>query len=945
MSIYSEYENINLILSYRTSNLGLVTLDPTILPPSDDIFSYIDNNGIKIIDVSTLNNTLSENHLMGGLIFNTNITNSAKNLNSDSKISDAIPANKKNEIANSIKYILDTTKNYNIGDFSFNIKYNTMYYNNNFEYFDISNRHAVPDDITDLDTSYYASQNVIKYLFLLDTLSEIYRVVNENKVTKSDILNIFNFFEIKCRYVVDANGNWKLYNPSSAGPKYYTMTFANTINSPTPVLTITNASIPEYKAGANSMIQFFNEILLKHFRYVKKADMIYADNFRNFYKLCRIMLNYNILYSLRFLIAFNAHAIRDNAISALTYNNDCSGDIRFETAMPLAAPLLHENYYNHIMPSCVNANYDCDFSIDVIENGEYAYIKPISALISQENINSLVSYKNISQKIIEAGNSEVVYRIISTNKNKDAAKPYRSKPVSKVFTYTSGTKSEITFVYNTNNTVKTIEGLIPYMNYYIKLHNFSTIGCQSFSSANYHYTWNNDTKILEITNKNELSSLNLEELHKLYLIEISPNTKQIIYPSEFTASTISVLLTKIIASDKTKLASTPFSISSNNLVTITYHNNNTSPVLQEETLVSSHFYTNQAKISSLKYYILPDTDVFGLIYISKSAFNIPMNIRFNGPNNNPIISPSSFETYDYQIAKTSPTDFLQHFYLPSLTNLKILVSDSFKNDTKDNDTIIKTMSNLSNVNEKISKNSGVVKTNYNNFKKEQTKVVSSNTVDIIAIILFVITLFIALFIPNSSFTKNTSLLVSGGLFLIVLLVFGIIYGIIYTRYTELFNIFDETEGVLSYKTEVNAIIAAILRNMYTERTIISQKVILPSLIKENKYFEEKSQRMNIYKTSSNGDLQIERITRKRNVARITYLLNITLIISTALLLYVIAPQYWKIILGISILLIVICLFIYYHQIVTIVHTNSANQYWAKPKVSLANLDTVNVSTS
>ena len=122
MSIYSEYENINLILSYRTSNLGLVTLDPTTLPPSDDIFSYIDNNGIKIIDVSTLNNTLSENHLMGGLIFNTNITNSAKNLNSDSKISDAIPANKKNEIANSIKYILDTTKNYNIGDFSFNIK-------------------------------------------------------------------------------------------------------------------------------------------------------------------------------------------------------------------------------------------------------------------------------------------------------------------------------------------------------------------------------------------------------------------------------------------------------------------------------------------------------------------------------------------------------------------------------------------------------------------------------------------------------------------------------------------------------------------------------------------------------------------------------------------------------------------------------------------------------
>lgn len=937
---YSEYENTNRILLFRTSNLGLVTLDPVTLPPSADIFSYIDNNGIRIIDISTLNDTLSEEALMGGIIFNTNITKIgtkiAANVNAGI---DSISSEDRNNISASIRYILDSTKHFNIGDFSFNIKYNSVYYNDGFNFVDLYDQNAASIN-TDIDTSYYASQNIIKYLFLLDTLSEIYRIVNENKTTKSGITNIFNFFDIRCRYIIDANGIWKLYKPANPTDNYwYTISFADTLNSQTPIITIKSTSLSN-KDVVNNMIRPFNAILVKHFNYIKKADMIYADNFRNFYRLCRIMLNYNILYSLRLLIAYNSYAIQDKTNSVLTYNNDCTDDIHFETTRLLTAPLLHEKYYNHIMPSCIKANYASSFSIDVILQGEDPLTKRIGVLNTQD-VTSLASYNNISQQITEQ-DSKVIYRIISTNQNKDNALQYRSKPIGKVFTYAPKILSDITFTYNANNTIKTISGLIPNRTYYIKLHNFSTIGCQSFSSDK-KYSWNNDTKILEILKENVLASIDFDVKDKLYLIEFS-SSKQITYPSDFNNSTVSILFTTINSTDRTSLNSSPYSSSNNNLVTVTFDDVlNTRPiVLASESINSYHFYTKQDKIASLNYILLSDNDVFKLIYYNKDIFKINMDIV---TNNTIGILPCSFETYNYQVGKTAPVDFLQNFYLPTLTNFKIQVANTFVDDIKDNDTIIRTMSNLASVNEKISKNSTVVKTNYNNFKKEHTKVVSSNTVDIIAIILFVITLFVALFIPNSSFNKNTSLLVSGGLFLVVLLVFIIIYSIIYTRYTELFDIFDESEGVLSYKTEVNDIISALVRNMYNERTRISEKVILPSLIKENKYFQEKNDRMNIHKTTSNGDLQIERMSRKKNVARITYLLNITLIIATALVIYVVAPNQWKIILGVAVLLILFCLFIYYEQIVTVVHTNSANQYWAKPKVSLANLDNVNVSTT
>lgn len=944
--VYSDYNNIKTILDFKTSNLGLISLNnATLLPPANDIFSYIDSKGVNILDITStpppLNTTLTENTLMKGIIFNNTITNLSNPVSSLDSL-----------MATSINYILNTTKtDYKIGDFSYNIKYNSLFYKDNFEYIDQSASNSVAGDILDLDCSYYASQNIIKYLFLLDTLSEIYRIVNENKSTKSDIINIFNFFEIKCRYIIDASGTWKLYKPSSGQEYFYTIKFENTLSSPVTVINIINTSLGKgsFLSKCNTMITTFNDTLLKHFNYIKKADMIYADNFRNYYRLCRLMLNYNILYAVRYLIALNAYAIKDLDANPINNYNNCDSDIKFNYTDTLSTPESYEYYHNHIMPGCDNSTISCTYTYDNILAGEVSNTKLLSGSTTY-TLSQLTPY-NISNDT--EGSTLSTYRIISTNTNTVSGRPYMSKPIGKVFTYTPKLSSSILLTI-TDSKIISITGITPEKEYFIKLHNFSTIGTTiplTFTSQSLKYDWNNTTKIFHILSTNISQTISLEATHSLYIININSVGGQITYPSVFSGtSKMTILFSKLTTADKAKLNVSPYSINANNLVTVTYDDSlsSSSTVISVDSM-SSHFYSNSDRIASLQSEKLSDETVFNLINTKPSAFQ---NISFSITNKSvhssatsvPLITPVSFETTDYQLNATIPllTDFLQYYYFPTLTNYKNYVSNVYLSDTRDGDEIIRTMTNLSSVNDKISKNSAIVKKNYNNFKNEQTKVVSSNTSDIVAIVLFVITLFVALYIPFASFNKNILLMITSGLFCIVLIIFIILYSIVYTNYTELFSIFDSA-NLLTYTSEINNILLQLMQNMYNERTRISEQVILPSILKENKYFQQKNDRLNIYKTSSFSDLQIEKRHKQNNVNRITFLLHITLIIATSLVIYVVLPQYWKIILAVSIILIIFALFIYYIRLVNVVHTNANNLYWSKPEASLKDLSTVNSS--
>ena len=323
-----------------------------------------------------------------------------------------------------------------------------------------------------------------------------------------------------------------------------------------------------------------------------------------------------------------------------------------------------------------------------------------------------------------------------------------------------------------------------------------------------------------------------------------------------------------------------------------------------------------------------DTDSTASIF---NSFSIAQS-TIDSTSSFPRITPISFEKHtDYA---TANTDMLDN-YLTIVDNFKKVIEDisTAKNDS---DEILRNMRDLSSINDSLNKNSSDLKKNYNNLKDEQTKVLSSNTLDIIVIILFVITLFSALYIPLTSFDKNTKIIMSGSLFCLVLIIFVIIYIIIYTQYNELFSIFDNTQKI-AFKSKFKDILKTITNNMHNDRSRISQKIILPAIKNEKIYFEDKNKKFNIYKSISLSDYRIQKRTRLNNINRITFFLHITLIIATALILYILLPEYWQIILGIFIILIILSLLLYYIKLVNIVHTNPNNIYWFKPETSLKGL--------
>jgi hypothetical protein len=141
----------------------------------------------------------------------------------------------------------------------------------------------------------------------------------------------------------------------------------------------------------------------------------------------------------------------------------------------------------------------------------------------------------------------------------------------------------------------------------------------------------------------------------------------------------------------------------------------------------------------------------------------------------------------------------------------------------------------------------------------------------------------------------------------------------------------------SYKGKINAILNNILSNLYNERTRISQQVIRPSIQKEENYFSEKNKKFEIYKGRTYSDLQIITRIRQKNIAKIDCMLEISIIVSLALLLYILKPEWLNVLLGVSILLIFISIFILFVKLTYVVQTNAKNKYWTKPDTSLENL--------
>lgn len=209
---------------------------------------------------TVLNNNITEKNIMSLLFSNSFVS-------SDNSI---------------IEYILKERKSSIVQ----NILKQTIFYDNNFQ---IYRQQPIQNNyITDLDISFINSENIKKYYFLLDVLSQIY-----NNFTK---LSSNNILIIKSRYYIDDNDTFSLYKKS----KYYTFNIKYQINQKDVKFVLDNVETGINKNMVELMIKPIANDIQTHLTYIHMSDINYKnyDYFKNieiFYKFCRLKLKYYTL--------------------------------------------------------------------------------------------------------------------------------------------------------------------------------------------------------------------------------------------------------------------------------------------------------------------------------------------------------------------------------------------------------------------------------------------------------------------------------------------------------------------------------------------------------------------------------------------------------------------------------------------------------------------------
>lgn len=191
-----------------------------------------------------------------------------------------------------VQYILQPGLDYTY----ISINSNKRFYDRDMNRLTVSELSSATKNVIDVDVSYFNSQHIIKYLFLLDLLSEIY--ANFRHTTK---------ITVKCRYEID-NGQWILYKRND----YYQVDIQFWYNKH-----LDNATFEVYDIklqgsalmnkdrmmqNFNDMCNLFKEDIEQHIKYLHQKDVqmansenAYLFNIQSFYKFCRLKLVYYTL--------------------------------------------------------------------------------------------------------------------------------------------------------------------------------------------------------------------------------------------------------------------------------------------------------------------------------------------------------------------------------------------------------------------------------------------------------------------------------------------------------------------------------------------------------------------------------------------------------------------------------------------------------------------------
>jgi len=922
MTNSSYYNSLSNYHTFITKSYGV---DSNVLP-AENIFSYLTQENLILysnLDSINASNT-TEDDLMTKIIFNDYLLN--------------------NKISQSdLEKLLNITAKYKIGDFSYCLNNNITYYDYNLRKIDKNNT----VDLCDFDISYYASQQTIKYLFLLDILFQLYDHLKNINVSKEDKYNNFKYgIKFVLRYYKDTNNIWK-YNSNNIIIVLKDITTITDITTSNNI--IKNINNKPQDADLNSINDMFISIkntFIKHINFIKNNDTIQHVNFANYYKICRLMYNNVLLAQINNLLIKNSlDSTTTTTSDDIIYNPSNSDLSSYNKILKLSNTLASTGYYKVLSN---NGVYNIDTTY---------YDTSISLLNSILDCNNY----NINNRFIyipSIGNTSTLI----------------NKPKIYDFKYVNDLKIN----FNTDSSIKEIINVKPNTTYYIKLDNFTTfddniINNQTYLSQNHLYTettgvalWDNIKKILIFkTGLTDTIYTTLFITTKIYLINITNTPQNIIqlygnptlpenkvisfinYKKNNAANNLNIDIYSVNNNINVSYIKTSEEIiesDSSEPIILKFVPNNLYVVKTADYNIikgSTAYITNNTS-SDYAYYISGTDNFVTVKALTKSeilyennttiqnALNT-LNLNFNITNAK--INPVSFE-------KGTVTSLITNnnaVFNQVKTALNTKISNIKNNANVVTDDIIKTMYSINDHNSNINKTGSSIKQSYNDYQTKTKKLVSSNYIEILCIIIFTIAIIGNLFIylvNDKSITYPMSIFI----FIIVLFTFLYINLLYFQTRFEKFDVTElpDTYPNYIYVNDFNTMLGYLNLIMTNTRNGIAQEILQPKIKKEDKIFKNKEEEFKKYKVISYNDADIVNITYKKNLSTISLIINIALIISIATILNLTYPQYTTVVLVLSLILILLAIFVYYYYSMLHVRTSSNKSYWVKPSTNTLN---------
>lgn len=1010
-------ENIN-ILSYI--NCGSYQNNPTVsdfntiltnLVSNISNDNYIEDDIMPLLvlnDFSLSNNNNTNYTSLAPLLLNVCSGNANTNTNAITTLTNLTSYNCSNyNNSNYNNKLINSSNGFNLYDFNYNIK-NCDVFDMDLNLIDNKTK-SYNNYIFDMDLSKYLSQSSLVYLFLLDTLYFIYNSLSNNLITKQNIDN--SSFNIPTNYkcVYDSENNKytieyinrkghtaKSFNKNNYMAKIPT-TFKLNLKNIFSCNLITNVNTSSVNATfttndindseINNLLYFIRKSLDKHVQFIKNNDIVYAHNFAIFFKTTKVMFLNNILSYINYMLYNDMSSTK---ISSLT--SYLSSGVDKDHSIILKNPIDYTfNYisYNNLFKfdNSDSSNYISSFiiqksnlSFEIFSyhdifiktsleelnstpiNDKYSLSFDNYNIISTHNLRYFPDFYNPSSTIINS--NSFYYCYVPFYKNSDNTIKYISAPISYYFKYDNSTIkinldstnfNIISIQINTGFFVNNSE-------YYIKLHNFSSIentytitsADSVISTGSNTIRWNNLSKVLYLKCNNAiLTNIITVDISKpIYYIDLKTNSSQILTGTIITDTTkyISFVNTGISFTNTSKISNSDSEYDTkirkydNNLYIAKISTFNTLSglgaglnLVYTTTLPDDPYFYNKSSdtfitpknLISYKHTGLDSNNTF--ITFMNNYLPSQLNLRIDNING---IVPTCW----YNIASNNTNAIgiaeKNNFNMDLIiTNLKGKIKNEIQLSKTESTEIISEMNKIHNLNNNITSTTTFIKKNYNDYLKQNNKLVSINIIELISIIIFVISITLNIFIILVD-NKKITLPLSIFIFIIIFIIFiYLIISIIYNNNKENFTLTSSGNNYnynYSNAEFFNEILGDINTLLSYQQYSIAQSLIKPRITKEKDLYTLKNTEYNTYNTISYNDTDIIKLTQTKKNSQILLLINLSMALSLCTFLYVLYPDNKKILIGLLIFLIIIIICIYFYQSMNRVRTSSNKYYWSKP---------------